>query len=153
MSFLRTIRCKQCGATLKVPAMGSFHVQCGECNTLNSKRLPFTPGNRAAVLKAREDRKAFEEKARALRQETSRVKPPKPFPKPEAPTPKAVEPEVVEPEVVEETPTEPFPEWEAKMLKADLLEIAKGLGLDVDSKNKKAEIVEALEAAQAAHEA
>jgi len=154
MRFLRTIRCDQCGETIQVPVMGSYHVQCGECGKLNSKRLPFTPGNRAGVLKAREDRRAFEEKARALHQKAQeeapteprvslklRVGPPKPEPKVEVKTKPRVEAEV-----------EPFPEWSPKMLKADLLEIAEGLGLDVSSKDKKAKIVEALEAAQSAHE-
>jgi trigger factor len=47
------------------------------------------------------------------------------------------------PPAAEEAPA--APSWNKKMKKAELLEIAKGLGLDVNTKNKKDEIIAALE--------
>lgn len=45
---------------------------------------------------------------------------------------------------------EEFPDWTKRMRKAQLLEIAQGIGLDVsDDENTKTEVVEALEAAEA----
>lgn len=52
-------------------------------------------------------------------------------------------------EPAEEPASKPEKTWKASMKKAELLEIAKGLELAVNTKNTKAQILEALEATQA----
>jgi hypothetical protein len=121
--------CRKCNVTIQVPIFGAYSVECGSCGHRNIVFSTIPPkGGSKGVMEA------------------PVAAPPKSAPPP--PEVVEVEEEAVE-ETVEETVEEEavedeLPEWNPKMLKAELLEIAQEAGLDVTEKNTKVQIVEAL---------
>lgn len=132
--LLIDVRCQKCQAIMKVPAMGIYRVECDTCGYLNVAMSMITPPKKGVTL--------IPPTPPAKRQEKAPIKAPQPPPNPEPVPEAASDPK---PLSGSESTGEPLPEWNKKMLKAELLEIALEAGLDVSSSNTKAQIVSALE--------
>lgn len=129
--------CRKCNATIQVPVFGAYSVECGNCGHRNVIFSTAPPRGEKGVMEAPVADKPME----APVVEKPKATAPAPEVEEAAPEVEEAAPEVEE-EVEEETPE--LPDWNPKMLKAELLEIAQEAGLDVTEKNTKAQIVSAL---------